>query len=119
MKRKRTTALAVASAERENVKTIIVTRHAPLVDFLREVYPHLVPEGTKIIEHVADPSVLDGAHIIGVLPLHLAARCARVTEVPLALTPEDRANMAKGDLPLARLREIAGKPVTYRVVKED
>lgn len=100
------------------MKTIIVTRHRPLVDFLREAHPHLVPSGTEVIEHVSDPAALDGAHVIGVLPLHLAARCLKITEVPLALTPEDRMNMAKGDLPLARLREIAGKPVSYLVIKE-
>lgn len=97
------------------MKTIIVTRHQPLVDLIRERHPELLDGSPEVIAHVTDPSILDGAHVIGVLPMHLAARCARVTEIPMALTPADREAMTRGDLSLERTREVAGAPVTYVV----
>jgi hypothetical protein len=92
-------------------RTVIITRHSGLVEYLRERHPDLV-EGAKVLVHVT-PEQVRGAHVIGVLPLHLAALAASVTEVPLALTPEDR---AAGDLPVERVRKIAGEPVTYTVL---
>ncbi len=99
--------------------TIIVTRHVPLVDLLRERHPDLLRGEVRVLAHVSDPDEIRGQHVIGVLPLHLASVCASVTEVPLALTPADRGTMAAGDLPLTRLREIAGAPVRYVVRTEE
>ena len=42
-----------------------------------------------------------------------AALAESVTEVPLALTPADRG----ADLPVERVREIAGDPVTYEIAR--
>lgn len=87
---------------------IIVTRHPALVQYMTE--EGICPAGTPVVAH-ATPEVVRGNHVYGVLPLHLAAEAALVTEVPLALTPEDRGV----ELSIERMREIAGEPVTYRV----
>lgn len=97
------------------MKTLVITQHAALIALLRERHPQLVPDGTEIIAHVTDPEVLDGAHVIGVLPMHLAVRCARVTILPLELSEADRDASKRGDLTLDRLRSIAGAPVSYVV----
>ena len=87
---------------------IVVTRHPALVGYLIEI--GLVDSETPVLSHVSEEDV-DGEHVVGVLPLRLAALAAKVTEVPLALTPGDRGV----ELSIERIREIAGEPVTYRV----
>ena len=91
---------------------IVITRHAPLVEYLHEI--GIIDDTARVIAHAA-PDDVRGQHVIGVLPLSLAALCASVTDVPLSLTMDDRAAMQRGDLPIDRLREIAGAPVTYIV----
>lgn len=92
---------------------IVVTRHRPLVEWLLEC--RLIAPGTPIIEHAAISDVA-GKHVLGVLPHWLSSKAASVTEVPMnGLTPADRESMAKGDLPLERVREVAGEPITYLV----
>ncbi|HXH05756.1 MAG TPA: CRISPR-associated protein Csx16 [Vicinamibacterales bacterium] len=96
------------------MRTIVVTRHMALVRLLIE--RRVVPPDVRVIPHVGDPDEVAGQHVVldEALPLHIAARAASVTEVPLALAPEDR----RGNyLTLARLRQIAGAPRTY-VVRE-
>lgn len=90
------------------MKQVVVTRHPALVQYLTE--EGICPEGIPVVAH-ATPEVVRNNHVYGVLPLHLAAEAALVTEVPLALTPEDRGV----ELSIERMREIAGEPVTYRV----
>jgi putative CRISPR-associated protein (TIGR02620 family) len=89
---------------------IVVTRHPTLVDYLRE--QGLIGPDAEVISH-ATPEQIRGRHVVGVLPLSLACEAASVTEIPLALAPEDRGQ----ELSLERVREIAGAPVTY-VVQE-
>jgi hypothetical protein len=93
---------------------LVVTRHAPLVTVLLE--RGIIDDAVPVVTHVEDPSTLDGKHVIGVLPHHLSARCRSITEVPMALTADDRAAMSAGDLSAERTREIAGDPVTYVVL---
>lgn len=88
---------------------VVVTRHAGLVEYLRE--QGIVAGDVRVIAH-ATPEDVRGREVIGVLPLHLAALATSVLEVPLALTAADR---AAGDLPVERVRQIAGAPVRYRV----
>ena len=88
---------------------VIVTRHPALTEYLVKI--GLAAPGTPVIDHVSDPSVLDGRHVAGVLPLHLASRAASVTEIPLRLTPEDRGK----ELSLDELVARAGTAVTYTV----
>lgn len=88
---------------------IVVTRHRGLVELLREM--GIIDERAVIIEHVTDPEQVRGRHVIGVLPMHLAAVTASITEVPLALSQADRGV----ELTVDRLRQIAGSPVRYVV----
>ena len=91
---------------------LVITRHKALVALLLE--RGIVGEGEyTLIEH-AQPQDVAGKAVIGVLPLPLAALAAEVTEIPLALAPTDRGQ----ELPIERLRQIAGAPVTYRVTVE-
>lgn len=94
------------------MEQIIVTRHAALVEYL--LAEGIVPKNTPVVSH-ASPEAIRGKHVIGVLPLHLAACAAKVTEIPLALTPEMRGK----ELTLQDMKQIAGAPRTYRVLAED
>ena len=87
---------------------LVVTRHPGLVEYLREL--GLVDEDVRVLSH-AGPKDVEGKHVAGVLPHSLSCLTASFTEVPLALTPEDRGK----ELSLDRLHEIAGDPVTYEV----
>lgn len=89
---------------------MIITRHPALVEYL--VKHGIVPEGTPVLTH-ATPEEVKGKHVFGVLPLQLAALTERITEVPLALTPEHRGR----ELTLDEMEEVAGEPRTY-VVRE-
>lgn len=122
---------------------LVVTRHPALVDLLceRGIIPTAIrcgsclvyrdagtrlcpacgesigslcpdPERVRVISH-ASPGDVAGRHVIGVLPMHLAALADRVTEIPLALGPGDRGQ----EIGLDRLREIAGQARTY-IVRE-
>lgn len=87
---------------------LIVTRHAALVMYLGEI--GLAQNDTGVLQHATADDVR-GKHVIGVLPLHLAAEAASVTEIPLALT----ADMRGRELSIDEVRAIAGEPVTYTV----
>ena len=91
-------------------KTVVITRHPALVDLLRE--RGIITGSEPVIEHATADDVRD-RHVIGVLPLSLAAEAASLTEIPLSLAPEDRGQ----ELSLDRLREVAGPARTY-VVRE-
>jgi len=88
--------------------TIVVTRHPALVALLQE--RGLIEEGVRVIPH-ATPQDVRGKHVIGILPLSLAALAASVTEIPLNLSAELRGK----ELDLETLRRIAAEPVTYKV----
>jgi hypothetical protein len=88
--------------------TIVVTRHPALLDLLVE--RGLVRPGTPAIAH-ATPEDVRGRHVIGVLPLSLAAIAATVTEIELRLSPEHRGR----ELGIEELRQVAGPARTYIV----
>jgi putative CRISPR-associated protein (TIGR02620 family) len=67
--------------------TIIVTRHPGLVEVLTDL--SFVPEGTPVIAHATAADVR-GKHVVGVLPLALAAEAASITEITLDLPLEAR-----------------------------
>ena len=94
------------------MNTIIVTRHKALVQYLIET--GMVTAETPIIAHVTSKDVED-KHVIGVLPMHLAALAATVTEIPLDIPAELRGK----ELNLEQVRRFAGDPVTYSVRKEE
>ncbi len=65
---------------------IIVTRHGGLVEWLAR---HGI--AGEVIPHVSDSAQVRGRHVIGALPLYLAAEAASVTVIDLPLlTPEQR-----------------------------
>jgi putative CRISPR-associated protein (TIGR02620 family) len=90
------------------VPDVIVTRHRGLVTHLVE--RGIVALSTAVIEHATARDV-SGKWVVGVLPLHLAALCDRVTEIPLALTAEMRGR----ELSATEVAAIAGEPRTYCV----
>ena len=66
---------------------LIVTRHAALKDYLIE--RGVADAATPVLPHAAASDV-EGKAVAGVLPLHLAAACASLTTVELALPLELR-----------------------------
>lgn len=88
--------------------TIVVTRHAGLVEYLRS--EGLAPADCEVVEHATAESVR-GRHVIGVLPLWLAAEAASVTEIPMSI-PRDQRGV---ELSAEQTAEYAGDPRTYRV----
>ena len=92
----------------DTMDTIIVTRHAALIDYL-------IAEGhatadTPHVSHVK-PEDVRGKHVIGVLPMHLAALAESITEIPLDIP----ADMRGKELTLADLGNYARPAVTYVV----
>jgi ABC-type hemin transport system substrate-binding protein len=94
------------------METVIVTRHAALVEYL--LAEGIVPNNTPVLSH-ASPEAITGKHVIGILPLSLAALAAKVTVVPLSLPPELRGV----ELTIEQVRQYAGSPETYRVLSEE
>jgi collagenase-like PrtC family protease len=90
--------------------TIVVTRHPALVQLLVE--RGIVPADVEVLTHVSSPEQIRGYHVIGVLPLHLAAVAAQVTEVPIAF-PD--ASLRGVELTIEQLREMAGAARSYVV----
>ena len=94
------------------MNTIVVTRHKALIEYLIET--GMVTAETPVLSHVNAEDV-EGMHVIGVLPLHLAALAATVTEIPLDIPAELRGK----ELDLEQVRSFAGDPVKYSVRKEE
>lgn len=89
---------------------VIVTRHKPLVEWLRL---HGI-EG-EVIEQ-ATPADVTGRDVYGILPLHLAACANSVTEVSMpGLTLEQRRKNAAGDLTIEEM-DAAGATLNKYVV---
>ena len=91
---------------------IVITRHLALLEYLAEA--GLVPADAPCISH-ADAAQVDGKHVIGVLPLRLAALAASVTEVPLDIPAELRGQ----ELTVEQVRQYAGEPVRYVIRTND
>lgn len=90
-------------------KYLVITRHPALVQYLRE-QGHIGDEA-RVIDQATDDDVR-GQHVIGILPIRLAALCASYSECSLVLAPQDR---GVTDLTIERVREIAQPIATYRV----
>ena len=87
---------------------LIVTRHPALKSFLIE--KGVAMQDTPCVPH-ACPADVQGKHVAGVLPLHLAALCASFTTVELALPLELRGR----ELSLADMQMYCKGLRTYRV----
>lgn len=88
---------------------LVITRHPTLVQYLRE--QGIVGESARVLDTATEADVT-GQHVIGNLPIRLAALCASYSECSLVLGPQDR---GVTDLPIERVREIAQPLTTYRV----
>lgn len=93
----------------EDYETVVVTRHSGLVDYL--VSKGIIEEDAEVIEHATVEDV-QGKHVIGVLPNHLAAEAKAITEVPIHY-PEDYRGE---ELSEEEVREYAGEMETYIVM---
>lgn len=90
------------------MNVIVVTRHPGLVTYLRE--HGLAPADCEVVEH-ATAELVRGKHVIGVLPLWLAAEAETVTEIPMSIPPE----MRGVELSPEQTAEYAGEARCYRV----
>ena len=93
------------------MRTIIVTRHEPTIEYLRE--SGIAPDDATVRASVTAEDI-KGCHVIGFLPLHLAAEAARITTVPLPRPGRD-AEGRMVELTLEQIRAGAGTPSTYEV----
>lgn len=91
---------------------VIVTRHPALVEYLRE--QEIAPPDCEVISH-ATVDAIRGRHVVGILPLQLAAEAACVTVVPLHMPAELRGV----ELTLTQVRELAGPPQAFTVTRID
>lgn len=89
---------------------LIVTRHPGLVEYLRSI--GLADAETEVISH-ASADAVRGKRVCGVLPHSLSCLCNTFTEVPLNLPQELRGV----ELTVEQIRQYAGDPVTYRIIK--
>ena len=89
---------------------VVVTRHAGLLPVLIE--HGIVPADVPVVAHATAADV-SGRHVVGVLPLHLAACVAKVTEVTLAI-PADLRGI---ELDAAQVRAFMKGISTYKVEK--
>ena len=92
---------------------LIVTRHKPLIAWLTA---HGITG--QVIEQ-ATPEDVRGKDVYGILPLHLSAVTASVTEVSMpGLTLEQRKKNAAGDLTVEEM-DAAGAHLRRFIVRED
>lgn len=96
----------------EHMQTIVITRHAALVQFLKET--GIVGDNVTVIAQATEADVA-GKHVIGVLPLHLAALAAKVTTLNLN-TPSELRGV---ELSVEQLREFSSGVTTYVVRIEE
>jgi putative CRISPR-associated protein (TIGR02620 family) len=92
-------------------KTVIVTKHAPAGAWLRK-------RGITgdVISHVSDPAEVRGAHVIGNLPLYLAAEAAKVTMIML---PGRQSEQRHREMTLEEMEAAGAYLQTFRVRAED
>lgn len=89
---------------------IVVTRHTGLVEFLVE--RGVLDSNIPVVAH-ATAATITGKNVLGVLPLHLAALAASVTEATLNLTPDQRGK----ELDIEEMRKAFQGFTTYVVMK--
>jgi putative CRISPR-associated protein (TIGR02620 family) len=89
--------------------TLVVTKHPALVELLHE-RGELNGE-CEVVPHISDPSILDGRDVVGVLPLHLAARCNTISTLQINTPQEFRTQ----ELGLELLRKFAGPVQKFKV----
>lgn len=92
------------------IETIIVTKSPAIVQYIVEL--GLVSSARVLLLPRAED--VRGKHVIGELPLHLAALAESVTEIPLDIP----VSLLGKELSLEQVRKYAEPPVTYTVRRE-
>ncbi|MBT3807684.1 MAG: hypothetical protein HOG03_24315 [Desulfobacula sp.] len=87
---------------------LIVTRHKGLVEYL--ILKGIVDSNINVTAH-ASPDIVQGKHVIGVLPHSLSCLTKSFSEIPLNLPQELRGK----ELTCEDIERYAGKLVTYMV----
>jgi len=84
----------------------IVTRHSGMVEWLKS-------RGItgEVIPHVTDENDIQDCHVVGALPMYLAALARSVTVVSMTLLPEQRGK----DLSIVEMEVANAHLETYRV----
>ena len=90
------------------METVIVTRHAALLQYLIE--QGVVNSTTHVVAHATAEDVR-GKHVFGVLPMRLAAEAAMLTEVSMNVPAEWRGQ----ELTLDQIRACSPCLTTYVV----
>ena len=90
---------------------IVVSRHSALVAYLLE--QGLVDESVNVFAH-ANEKIVRGKHVIGNVPLSLAAVAESVTIIPFANLPFEKRGK---ELSLEDVRYYAQLPRTYKVTE--
>ena len=93
------------------IKTIVVTRHPGLLAVLRE--KGVIPASCEDFYSHATADLVRGNHVIGILPLGLAAEAASITEVTLSLPPEMRGK----ELTEEEVRRFMTGVTSYKVTR--
>jgi len=91
------------------METVIVTRHASLVEVLAEL-GHV----GKVIPHATLEDV-KGKVVVGVLPMHLASQTLMFGEITLKLTPEQRGK----ELSAQEVRQAMEDGIQWYVVRTE
>lgn len=89
------------------MKTIVITRHIAAVQWL-------AARGImgEVLEHVDSPEQIRGYHVIGNLPLYLAAEAAQISAVEFPPLPAGKRGQ---DLTLTEMDEFGAFLATYVV----
>ena len=90
---------------------IVVSRHSALVAYLLE--QGLITEKDNVVSH-AHEKLVRGKHIIGNVPLSLAAVAESVTIIPFANLPLEKRGR---ELSLEEVRYYAQLPRAYKVTE--
>jgi len=84
---------------------VVVTRHASLVDLLRD--RGIITGDVVVIDHVSDPEILRGKIVIGVLPLHLACLAQEIIAPEIDVPAELRGReLSREELERYLFREV-------------
>ena len=88
---------------------VVVTRHPALIQYLVE--SEIIDKETPVITGNADISDIKGRHVIGILPLKLAAYAASITEVSLDIPFDQRGK----ELTIDQIRKYTTGVQTYTI----
>lgn len=88
------------------METVIVGRHAAMIELCKEAYP-----AATVIPH-ATIEAIKGKHVVGVLPIQMAAYCSYITVVEMEVPFEKRGT----ELTCAEMKQLGATFVSYVVM---